>query len=136
MSVFLLLSLFCCDIRNKCMVLFLMTYIWHFDVANKDVFTRSTTSNWRQTLKCVLETDGWKKNERKFERKETLSDLFNSDTFCIVTSFSVIHVVFYMVCDTGCMFTWKSVYSIRINAIMCIYCYCSTNSFCWIFLVC
>ena len=45
----------------KCMVLFLMTYIWHFDVANKDVFTRSTTFNWRQTLKFVFETDGWKK---------------------------------------------------------------------------
>jgi hypothetical protein len=35
-----------------------------------------------------------KKVESKFERKETLSDLFNSDAFCIVTSFTVINVVF------------------------------------------
>ena len=40
LSFFLLLSLFCCDIWNASMVLFLMTYIWHFYVANTDVFTR------------------------------------------------------------------------------------------------
>ena len=34
------------------------------------------------------------KNESKFERNETLSDLFNSDALCIATSFTVIHVVF------------------------------------------
>ena len=33
-------------------------------------------------------------NVSKFERNETLSDLFNSDAFCIVTSFTVINVVF------------------------------------------
>jgi hypothetical protein len=34
------------------------------------------------------------KNESKFERNEALSDLFNSDAFFIVTSFTVINVVF------------------------------------------
>jgi len=33
-------------------------------------------------------------NESKFERNETLSDLFNSDAFYIVMSFTVINVVF------------------------------------------
>ena len=133
MSFFLLLSLFCCDIRNTSIVLFLMTYIWHFYVANKDVFTRLTTSNSLHTL-CVClcqirisshqhgvkhvwlihtnieRTLNWclnikirgvwnrcmEENVSKFERNETLSDLFNSDAFCIVTSFTVINVVFSM----------------------------------------
>jgi hypothetical protein len=34
------------------------------------------------------------KNESKLERNEALSDLFNSDAFFIVTSFTVINVVF------------------------------------------
>jgi hypothetical protein len=129
LSVFLLSSLFCCDIRNTSMVLFLMTYIWHFYVANKDEFTWSTTSNslhalrmcryqvrmlphqhavkhvidpsniertlnrWLNSKICVS-TRCMGKNESKFERNETLSDLFNSDAFCIATSFTVIHVVF------------------------------------------
>ena len=127
MSFFLLLSLFCCDIRNRSIVLFVMTYIWHFYVANKDAFTRLTTSNLLQAL-CQIRISphqhrvkhvwlihsnieralNWclsfqicgvwnrcmEKNESKFERNETLSDLFNSDAFCIVTSFTVINVVY------------------------------------------
>ena len=42
----------------------------------------------------MLETDAHKQNESKFERNETLSDLFNSDAFCIATPFTVINVVF------------------------------------------
>jgi hypothetical protein len=34
------------------------------------------------------------KNESKFERNETLSDIFNSDASCIAMSFTVINVVF------------------------------------------
>ena len=123
MTFVLLLLLFCCDIRNTSMVLFLMTYIWPFGVANKDVFTRSTTSNSLHALRmcrCQIRilplqhavkhvwlihqilNGHWigvwnrclEKNESKFERNETLSDIFNSDAFCIVTSFTVIHVVF------------------------------------------
>jgi hypothetical protein len=41
----------------------------------------------------VLETDAHKQNESKFERNETLSDLFNSDAFCNGTSFTVINAV-------------------------------------------
>jgi hypothetical protein len=41
---FLLVSLFCCEFTNTIIVLFVMTYIWHLYVANKDVFTWSTTS--------------------------------------------------------------------------------------------
>ena len=59
MSFFLLLSLFCCDwfifdIRNTSIVLFLITCIWHFYITNKDVFTRSTTSNSLQVLHVQL----------------------------------------------------------------------------------
>jgi hypothetical protein len=54
LSFFLLLSLFCCDIRNTNIVLFLIAYIWHFDVANKDVFTWSTTSYSVQVLRVCL----------------------------------------------------------------------------------
>ena len=42
----------------------------------------------------MYESVAQKKVESKFERKETLSDLFNSDAFCIVTSFTVKNVVF------------------------------------------
>ena len=36
------------------------------------------------------------KNESKFERNEALSVLFNSDAFFIVTSFTVMNVVFLL----------------------------------------
>jgi hypothetical protein len=51
---FLLLSLFCCEFTNTIIVLFLMTYSWHFYMANKDVFKWSATSNSRHAWHVCL----------------------------------------------------------------------------------
>ena len=140
MSFFLLLSLFCCDIRNTAIVLLLMTYSWHFYMANKDVFAWSTftastrrqtrvidQSNIERTLNRCLNSQicVWnicmEKNESKFERNEALSDLFNSDAIYWVRwwlYFQLEILVFH-----------------KDYVIMCMYCYCSAKSFCWILLV-
>ena len=153
MSFFLLLSLFCCDIRNTNMVLFL----WHiFDTFMllikmylhgqllpirfmRDVcayvkyeFHRinapSNTCDWSikywMGIELALNSHICVWN-RFMENNESKFDVIQCSRRCVFT-----------VCDTSCIFILKFVYSIRIYVIMCMYCYCSTKSLCWILLVC
>ena len=134
MYFFLLVSLFCCEFTNTIIVLFVMTYIWHLYVANKDVFTWSTTSyikyefyfiNIRQTRvidpsniertsnRCLnSQICFWnicmEKKESKFERSEALSDLSNSDAFFHCDVIHSIKRFVFTEWDSGCIFSWKT----------------------------